>query len=116
MAFKRVPVGVLACGRTRLKIRSTSSGEWIWRNCGSSALFKKYMSMPSASCLVQIGVMDLRAAATSRQERPAMLPESSMRKTVSKVPRKAKGSSFLGAPRSEPTEGPAAGCGCATAE
>lgn len=82
------------------------------------------MSMPSASCAVQIGVMDLRAAATSLQERPAMLPESSMRKTVSKVPRKANGSSFGRAPALEADEavgfeleaGTAAGCGDATAE
>lgn len=123
MAFKRVPVGVLACGRTWLKMRSTASGEVIWRNSGSSDLFKKYMSIPSASCAVQIGVMDLRAAATSLQERPAMLPESSMRKMVSKVLRKAKGSS-VGEPTfeldeargSEPKMRPAAGCGGAAAE
>ncbi len=35
-----------------------------------------------------MGVMVLMASRVSRQERPAMLPESSMRKTVSKVERK----------------------------
>ena len=49
--------------------------------------------MPSASWLVQIGVMALRAAAVSRQLRPAMLPESSMRKTVSNSVRNAYGES-----------------------
>lgn len=47
------------------------------------------MSMPSASYWVQIGAMEARAEAVSAQERPAMLPESSMRKMVSKVERKA---------------------------
>ena len=47
------------------------------------------MSIPSASWAVQIGVMVARAWAVSRQERPAMEPESSIRKIVSKVERKA---------------------------
>ena len=47
------------------------------------------MSMPSLSWVVQIGVMDARAALVSRHERPAMEPESSIRKMVSKVVRKA---------------------------
>jgi hypothetical protein len=45
--------------------------------------------MPSASWAVQMGVMARRASLTSRQERPAMEPESSMTKTVSKLVRKA---------------------------
>ena len=52
------------------------------------------MSMPSASWVVQIGVIADRAAAVSRHERPAIDPESSIRKTVSKVERKAYGLSF----------------------
>jgi len=48
------------------------------------------MSMPSASWAVQMGVMVLRASCVSRHERPDMLPESSMRKTVSKVERMEK--------------------------
>ena len=48
------------------------------------------MSIPSASCSVQMGVMVFSASAVSRQERPAMEPESSIRKTVSKVERKEK--------------------------
>jgi len=44
---------------------------------------------------VQMGVMVLRASRVSRQQRPAMLPESSMRKTVSKVERKEKSVSSL---------------------
>ena len=48
------------------------------------------MSIPSASCCVQIGVMACSARAVSRQERPAMEPESSIRKRVSKVERKEK--------------------------
>lgn len=51
------------------------------------------MSIPSASCAVQIGVMAFKAADTSFQDRPAMLPESSIRKMVSKSERKAYGSS-----------------------
>ena len=47
------------------------------------------MSMPSASWAVQIGVMAVRAADVSRQELPAMEPESSIKKMVSKVVRKA---------------------------
>ena len=53
------------------------------------------MSMPSESKLVQMGAMVARASATSRQERPAMLPESSMRNLVSKVERKANSLSGL---------------------
>ena len=45
--------------------------------------------MPSASYWVQIGVMAASAAAVSRHERPAMLPESSIRKIVSNVDKKA---------------------------
>ena len=48
------------------------------------------MSMPSASYLVHMGVMACSASAVSRQERPAMLPESSIRNIVSKVARKEK--------------------------
>ena len=47
------------------------------------------MSIPSLSCWVQTGAMVARAAAVSRQDRPAMEPESSIRKIVSKVLRKA---------------------------
>lgn len=49
--------------------------------------------MPSGSWAVQTGVIARRAAATADQREPAMEPESSTRKTVSKVERKAKGSS-----------------------
>lgn len=54
------------------------------------------MSMPSASNSVQIGAMVRKAEETSRQERPAMEPESSIRKTVSKVERAEKGESVAG--------------------
>ena len=47
------------------------------------------MSRPSLSGAVQIGGMVARAAAVSRQERPAMEPESSIRKRVAKGVRKA---------------------------
>ena len=47
------------------------------------------MSMPSLSCAVHIGAMDAMAREVSRHERPAMDPESSIRKMVSKVDRKA---------------------------
>ena len=49
--------------------------------------------MPSASCWVTIGAMVDKAWETSRQERPAMEPESSMRRVVSKVLRNEYGSS-----------------------
>lgn len=42
-----------------------------------------------------MGAMVRRAAEVSRHERPAMLPESSTRKMVSKVERKAYGSSSV---------------------
>lgn len=45
--------------------------------------------MPSASWAVQIGVITERASLVSRHDRPAMLPESSIRKTVSNCVRKA---------------------------
>ena len=51
------------------------------------------MSIPLASCVVQIGVIALRAAEVSRQLRPAILPESSIRKTVSNWVRKEYGES-----------------------
>src|ERR1051326_8423698 len=51
------------------------------------------MSMPSASCAVQMGVMVSRACCVSRHDRPAMLPESSIKNTVSKLLRKAYRSS-----------------------
>ena len=51
------------------------------------------MSIPSASCDVQTGVMAASAAFVSRQLRPAMLPLSSMRKMVSNWRRKAYGES-----------------------
>ena len=47
------------------------------------------MSMPSLSWAVQMGAMAAMAREVSRHERPAMEPESSMRKMVSKVLRKA---------------------------
>lgn len=52
--------------------------------------------MPSASNSVQIGAMVRKAEETSRQERPAMEPESSIRKMVSKVERAEKGESVAG--------------------
>lgn len=55
--------------------------------------FKKYMSIPSASCDVQMGAIALSAASVSRQLRPAMLPLSSIRKTVSNSRKKAYGES-----------------------
>ena len=45
--------------------------------------------MPSLSWAVQMGAMDAMASEVSRHERPAMEPESSMTKRVSKVARKA---------------------------
>lgn len=51
------------------------------------------MSIPSLSCAVQIGVIVSRASAVSRHLDPAIEPESSIRKTVSKLVRKAYGSS-----------------------
>lgn len=53
------------------------------------------MSTPLRSCSVQMGVMAARARETLSQREPAMLPESSMRKMVSKVARKAKRSSVV---------------------
>lgn len=44
--------------------------------------------MPSLSCDVTIGAIVESASETSRHERPAMDPESSMSRTVSKVDRK----------------------------
>ena len=116
-----LPIGKM---RFRLKMALTSSAEWILWKCGSSLWFKKYTSMPFLSYFVQIGAIDSRAAVTSCQELPVMLLESSMRKTVSKVERKAKGSSFCGGPvsdtdeavGSEPNVGLEAGCWGATAE
>lgn len=63
------------------------------------------MSTPSASCCVQMGVMDAKADWTSRQERPCMEPESSMRKMVSKEERKAYWSSGVQAVMAEKWEG-----------
>jgi len=94
MFWQRVPVGVPPDGLIVLKIRVTSSSFFIflYPPAGAPALvsagdedlwFRKYMSIPSASWAVQIGVMVRRARDTSRHERPAMLPESSIRKIVS---------------------------------
>jgi hypothetical protein len=55
------------------------------------------MSIPSASWAVQMGVMVIRASAVWRQRLPAMEPESSITKIVSKVSRKAYASSAMGA-------------------
>lgn len=55
------------------------------------------MSIPSASWAVQIGVMVIRASAVCRQRPPAMDPESSITKIVSKVSRNAYASSATGA-------------------
>ena len=49
-----------------------------------------------------MGAMVRMAWLTSRQERPAMEPESSIRKTVSKFARAAKGESAAGAGVAEP--------------
>jgi hypothetical protein len=51
------------------------------------------MSIPSASCLVTMGAIVDKAWETSRHDRPAMLPESSIKSVVSKVARKEYGSS-----------------------
>ena len=51
------------------------------------------MSIPSASWLVTIGAIVERACETSLQPRPAIDPESSTSRTVSKVDRKVYGSS-----------------------
>ena len=59
------------------------------------------MSMPSLSKAVQIGVMADKAALVSRQERPAMDPESSMTKMVSNLERKAYLLSVEGATSAE---------------
>ena len=93
MAFRRDPVGVVPRGRTLRKTRSTSSGRLMFRYSALSDSLRKYISMPSASWAVQIGVMDFNASAVSFQLRPAMLPLSSIKKTVSKEERKAYGSS-----------------------
>lgn len=63
------------------------------------------MSTPSASCCVQMGVMDFKAAWTSRQEEPSMEYESSIRKMVSKEVRKAYWSSGVEAVMEEKCEG-----------
>lgn len=63
------------------------------------------MSTPSASCWVQIGVMEDKADWTSRQERPTMEPESSIRKMVSKDERKAYWSSGVVAVMAEKRDG-----------
>jgi hypothetical protein len=55
------------------------------------------MSIPSASCAVQMGVMVIKASAVWRQRLPAMEPESSITKIVSKVSRNAYASSATGA-------------------
>lgn len=55
------------------------------------------MSIPSASWAVQMGVMVIRASAVWRQRLPAMEPESSITKIVSKVSRNAYASSATGA-------------------
>jgi hypothetical protein len=57
------------------------------------------MSIPSASWAVQMGVMVIRASAVWRQRLPAMDPESSITKMVSKVSRKAYASSATGGER-----------------
>ena len=57
------------------------------------------MSMPSASYLVQTGAMEESAAEVSRQERPCMLPESSIKKIVSNWERKLNLSSAVGVVR-----------------
>lgn len=63
------------------------------------------MSTPSASCCVQMGVMDDKADWTSRHERPTMEPESSIRKMVSKEERKAYWSSGVEAVMAEKRDG-----------
>jgi hypothetical protein len=45
--------------------------------------------MPSLSCWVQTGVIDASAALVSRHDRPAIEPESSIKKMVSKFDKKA---------------------------
>jgi len=57
------------------------------------------MSIPSASWAVQMGVTVIRASAVWRQRLPAMEPESSITKIVSKVSRNAYASSATGAER-----------------
>ena len=69
------------------------------------------MSIPSASYCVQIGVMACNASAVSRQERPAMEPESSIRKMVSKVARKLKSVSPSEVEEEEVVGGTVLGCG-----
>lgn len=61
------------------------------------------MSIPSASCAVQIGVMVSSAARVSFHRLPAIDPESSTSITVSKLERNAYGSS-------EPSFDPATIC------
>lgn len=69
------------------------------------------MSIPSASWAVHIGVIVRRARETSLQDRPAILPESSIRKTVSNWVRKANGSSGVDNCESMDGEGEAARTG-----
>ena len=97
MAFRRVPVGVPPEGRTVSKMRWTVTGEVMFEYEGSSRALRKWMSMPTLSWAVQMGVMAARAAEVSRHERPAMEPESSIRKIVSKVVKNAYGLSVEGA-------------------
>lgn len=79
------------------KIRWTVAGEVMLQYEGSSRALRKWISMPSLSWAVQIGVMAAKAAEVSRHERPAIDPESSIKKIVSKVVRNAYGLSVDGA-------------------
>lgn len=74
------------------------------------------MSIPSWSCSVTMGAMVARACETSLQPRPAMEPESSMRRVVLKVVRNAYGSSAPAADVDGAGGAAAAGGGAALGE
>ncbi len=82
-------MGVPPPGFTVSKMRDTAAESVMFWYESESRAFRKKMSIPSLSWAVHIGVMDLRASEVSRHERPAIDPESSIRKTVSKVDRNA---------------------------
>lgn len=97
MSLSVRPMGVAPPGRTVWKISRTVLALVMLRWVGVCGWLRKWMSIPSASWAVQIGVMVIRASAVCRQMPPAMDPESSITKIVSKVSRNAYASSATGA-------------------
>lgn len=90
-------MGVAPPGRTVWKISRTVLALVMLRWWGVCGWLRKWISIPSASCAVQMGVMVIKASAVWRQRLPAMEPESSITKIVSKVSRNAYASSATGA-------------------